>query len=209
MVDDPPELQEENIHHPANKRVPRLFLPPSWYRVVSHGVSGLQDEILSTDQDVSRHSSRILSFLLPLLSLSLAIRLPRLYDRFFTSGWSSPFLFRISFSYALSSRAQSPISNDYTRRPQVDPTSDVREVDRCKRIKRIVSRRCKNRSFPPHFFSLPYFRFIYLLDVSESKTMDYTRECILHRREGERANFQYLTHFPRLTEISQEARITL
>lgn len=62
-------LRRRNTQHPANERVPRLFLPPSWYRVVSHGVSGLQDEILSTDHDVSRHSLAYPS----LLSLSLTL----------------------------------------------------------------------------------------------------------------------------------------
>lgn len=55
MVDDPPGPREEIPNTPWAR--PRgLFLPPSWYQVVSHGVSGLQDEILSTHQNVSRYS---------------------------------------------------------------------------------------------------------------------------------------------------------
>lgn len=97
--------RRRNTHHPANERVPRLFLPPSWYRVVSHGVSGLQDEILSTDHDVSRHSFAVsFSFSLSFLS---SILLPRPYNRFSASSWSSPFLSFLSLSLVLPGRESS------------------------------------------------------------------------------------------------------
>lgn len=117
--------RRRNIHHPANERVPRLFLPPSWYRVVSHGISGLQDEILSTDQDVSRHSFAYPSLSPPPpFSFSSYPPASPLRSLLHFRLVLSPFLSHISFSYALSSRAQSPISNDYARRsPQVDPTA--------------------------------------------------------------------------------------
>lgn len=70
MVDDPPGPQRR---YPP-RRVREPFLPPSWYRVVSHGVSGLQNEILSSDHDVSRHVPSCLR--LPLLPLSS----PSYYD---------------------------------------------------------------------------------------------------------------------------------
>jgi len=154
--------RRRNTHHPANKRVPRLFLPPSWYRVVSHGVSGLQDEILSTDHDVSRHSFAYPSLSLSLsLTLFLQLLLPRPYDRFSASGWSSPCLPPVSFSHALWSIAQSPISNDYATVASGWSDSDAREKP-IGAIERIGSRRCKDRSFP---LSHPlFYRSIYLLD---------------------------------------------
>lgn len=45
----PLDLRRRRCPPPRERTGPqRLFLPPSWYRVVSHGISGLQDEILST-----------------------------------------------------------------------------------------------------------------------------------------------------------------
>lgn len=113
---------------PRTNGSPRLFLPPSWYRVVSHGVSGLQDEILSTDHDVSRHN---LAYIYISLSYSLSLSLSLYHS---VSALRSLHRFRLvlSFSSLLSylslssscSRAQSSISNDYARRsPQVDPTA--------------------------------------------------------------------------------------
>lgn len=201
--------RRRNIHHPANERVPRLFLPPSWYWVVSHGVSGLQDEILSTDHDVSRHS-----FAYPSLSLSFSLFIS-IYPT--ASPLRSLLRFRLIFPLFLSpvslslmlSRAQSPISNDRARwSPQVDPTATH------ERSRSVQSRGSVHEGVRTAFslLLLLHINLFTSSTVSESKTMDYTRECILHRREGERTNFQYLVHFPpfqRSTEISQEARITL
>lgn len=154
-------------------------------------------------------TSRIL--LIPPFSLrsSRSIPLPRPYDRSSASGWSPLFFsLPLSFSHAPWSRAQSPISNDRARRsPEVDPTATH---ERSRSVQSRGSVHEGVRTAP--FLLLLYTDLFTSSTVSESKAMDYTRECILHRREGGRTNFQYLAHFPpfqRSTGISQKARITL
>lgn len=139
---------------PRTNGSPRLFLPPSWYRVVSHGVSGLQDEILSTDHDVSRHSLAYLS-----LSLSLYHSASALGT--IASGWSSPFPLS-----SLTSPSR-PLARERSHLFQTTMLDGRLRLIRQRRtrekpigaIKGIGSRRCKDRSFPPLYTT------IYFVDV--------------------------------------------
>lgn len=114
-----------------------------------------------------------------------------------------------SFSHALWSRAQSPISNDYARRsPQVDPTATHEREKPIGTIKRIDSRRCKDRSFPP---PSPLFD----IDLFISSMLAKVKWWITRRniasargRANELPICGPLSAFQRLTKISQEARIT-
>lgn len=153
-------------------------------------------------------ASRILLFLFLSPSSSRSILPPRPYDRFSASGWSSlffslPSLF-LSCSLERSHLFQTTVLDSRLR--LITATHE--------RSRSVQSRGSVHEGVRTAFFLLLLLHIDLFTSstVSESKTMDYTRECILHRREGERTNFQYLAHFPpfqRSTEISQEARITL
>lgn len=142
------------------ERVLRLFLLPSWYQVVSHGVSGLQDEILPTDHDVSRHS-------LAYIYLSFLPSVPPLHDRFAASDWSS---FFPSLSFSCFPLRKSSISNDYAWRSlQVDvvPQQCTKKADRCNQENRFIGR-CKKRSFL-HLLHLVGCGFIHLWRLAKVK----------------------------------------
>lgn len=175
----------EITHHPANWTGPPAF--PSTFRDIELLVTafpGCRTRFFLPITTCHATASRI-SFSFSLSLFPGFILLPRPYrSRFSASGWSSPLLSPVSLSRApRPRRAQSPISNDYARRsPQVDPTA-THERSRSVQSRGSVHEGVRTaRSFPS-----PSSRFHIDLftcsTVSESKTMDYTRGCILHRSE--------------------------
>lgn len=147
---------------PRTNGSPRLFLPPSWYRVVSHGVSGLQDEILSTDHDVSRHN-------LAYIYISLLFSLPFSLALSFCLGPTIASPLQVGPLLLLSPLLPLPLvlllesAVIYFKRLCSTVASGWSDSDAREKpigaIKGIGSRRCKDRSFPPLYTT------IYLVNV--------------------------------------------